>query len=352
MEYIHTSEGRIRANETFAYDYYLKDHLGNTRVVFTEENNTAKELQVSNYYPFGMRFGQAQTLQTAEGTNQYLYNGKELQEDFNLDWYDYGARMYDGALGRFMSIDPLAEQFNSWTPYHYVHNSPINLIDPDGRSATNPSTHTDEDGYVIAVYDDGDNGVYKHEGKEEEAEKNVKKNYSEDNTSSGGEEMGESLHSLSFANQGLYNETGEVKNAKIKIDFESTELTEDVQAILDADPSAKEYFNKAGAGKVWDIKAQRSIGSKLFGKYASPRDAGNFAAGAVAQASGAAAIYQHGYGTYNASGNSKWKMAAMNYGFLIAGPLGWAGGALTGHFGEDKLSQRSINIGKSYIKNK
>jgi RHS repeat-associated protein len=116
----------------------VKDHLGNTRVVFTDENNdnTPEVLQVDNYYPFGMRHGQANTFSSGGKTTQYMYNGKELQEDFNLDWYDYGARMYDPSLSRFMTVDPLTEWHFNATPYHYCFNNPINLIDPFGMDTT------------------------------------------------------------------------------------------------------------------------------------------------------------------------------------------------------------------------
>ena len=134
LNQIFTSEGRVRydaATGEFNYDYYLKDHLGNTRVLFTDDGTgNAEALQVNNYYPFGMRFNQAPEMQSQE--NDYLYNGKEKQA-FGLDWYDYGARFYDPQLSRWHVIYNKAEKYTSITPYAYALNNPIVFIDPDGN---------------------------------------------------------------------------------------------------------------------------------------------------------------------------------------------------------------------------
>ncbi|MBI9039709.1 MAG: hypothetical protein JEY97_16385 [Bacteroidales bacterium] len=140
LKYILTDEGRVMVNEgnTYDYQYFLKDHLGNTRVTFTE---TGEIIQEDAYYPevypdFNIGRMQMNGLCHETGTdflNKNLYNGKELQDDFGLDWYDYGARFYDPALGRWHVIDNLSENSISITPYHYCINNPIAFIDPNGN---------------------------------------------------------------------------------------------------------------------------------------------------------------------------------------------------------------------------
>ncbi len=136
--FIITPEGRAIPDSSgnFTYQYYLKDHLGNTRVTYTQKGEV---LQDNNYYPFGMSTGEA-TNYFADACleNKYLYNGKELDDDLGVGWYDYGARCYDPQLGRFHTLDPLSENYSFQSPFVYGANNPIRFIDRMGMGPGDP----------------------------------------------------------------------------------------------------------------------------------------------------------------------------------------------------------------------
>lgn len=58
-----------------------------------------------------------------------MYNGKEIADDYGLNWHYYGFRSYDAAIGRFPSIDPIADNFAFVSGYNYAENSPIKHVD-------------------------------------------------------------------------------------------------------------------------------------------------------------------------------------------------------------------------------
>ena len=122
-KYLLTEEGYVSLDNG-EYYYYLKDHQGNNWVVVDQNSNVE---ETNHYYPFGGVFTNTRNAQP------YKYNGKELDTKKGLNWYDYGARMYDAALGRWHVVDPLAEKYHSVSPYNYCMNNPVNAIDSNGE---------------------------------------------------------------------------------------------------------------------------------------------------------------------------------------------------------------------------
>ena len=90
-------------------------------------NSSGEVEEVNHYYPFGGLFS------TSSSVQPYKYNGKELDTANGLNWYDYGARHYDAALGRWHVVDPLAEKYYSTSPYAYCLNNSVKYVDPDGK---------------------------------------------------------------------------------------------------------------------------------------------------------------------------------------------------------------------------
>jgi len=149
------------------------DHLGNVRLSYTQDPQTGALaiLEEQHYYPFGLqhknyraerqktarwavlanepacRAGKTKIDLLPEQNNEkglkeaapptvplqnpgymYKYNGKELQNEFGVEMYDFGARNYDPALGRWMNVDPLAEKMRRHSPYNYAFTTPFILL--------------------------------------------------------------------------------------------------------------------------------------------------------------------------------------------------------------------------------
>jgi RHS repeat-associated protein len=144
LEAIYHAEGRVTTiNGSLKYEYALKDHLGNTRLMFSDktgdgliQQSSGQEIsevtQENHVYPFGMNMDGVWANTPSVLDNKYGFNGKELNSDFGLEWMDYGARFYDAAIARWHVIDPMADKYHAMTPYNYVGNNPMNFIDPNG----------------------------------------------------------------------------------------------------------------------------------------------------------------------------------------------------------------------------
>ena len=177
LQFFPHTEGyvNVTGGNMYNYVYNYTDHLGNIRLSYgLDQNNVLKILEENNYYPFGLKHDKYNNddinyrlrddgnikmmaeepknielfslkampdnlltaplmIPAANANYNYKYNGKELQDELGLNVYDYGARNYDPALGRWMNVDALADMYPGISPYVYTLNNPILFIDPDGN---------------------------------------------------------------------------------------------------------------------------------------------------------------------------------------------------------------------------
>lgn len=157
MTSVYMDEGRAYKNDEgeWRMEYVIRDHLGNTRVTFSDLNKDKKiskreedgeVLQEHHLYPFGMNWDNSTNAPWRRHPKvddnkdiNYQYNGKELQDDLIMvmedgeeiyfGYYDYGARFYDPSIGRFTGVDPIADEFPHVSVYNFAENEPIANID-------------------------------------------------------------------------------------------------------------------------------------------------------------------------------------------------------------------------------
>lgn len=316
-------------NGSFTYAYNYIDHLGNVRLTYKDSNGngsvtTSEIIEEKNYFPFGLQHKGYNYIVQGENSaaTQFGYNGMENNPELGLEILDFGARYYDAALGRWMNIDPLAETMRRHSPYNFAFNNPVYFIDPDGMSPVSsmmtgntltassiensafgnqtfgaqvgleggaglgtgssagapPSTHVDSDGNVISVKNDGDNSVYAHSNGT--STEDIDSNHSENNTSAGGSQIGETEYWDEFVSP----ETNKaMTNVQLKIGKSWDQLL--AEKALDADGmNLKDIASKSGPGGVFDIKNDYPNEGRLLNeKYATSRSAGNYLAGYNAQ---------------------------------------------------------------------
>ncbi len=123
LEFFPTAEGYVKnTSGALSYVFQYKDHLGNIRLSYAK-NPTTQVLEIieeNNYYPFGLKHkGYNDYVATA---NKYKYQEQERQDELGLNWDSFKWRNYDFALGRFMSIDPLAEKYAYNSTYAFQEN--------------------------------------------------------------------------------------------------------------------------------------------------------------------------------------------------------------------------------------
>ena len=171
LQFFNQPEGYVEPEDPtdyslgFNYIYQYKDHLGNVRLSYSDANNngsievtsdplTTEIIEENNYYPFGLKHKGYNTNIVSE--HKWKYNGKELQDELDLNWYDLGARNLDHALGRFMNIDPRAEDYNFQSVYAFANNNPVRFVDINGEGVDD----------IFEVYKNGDIKQIKQEGED------------------------------------------------------------------------------------------------------------------------------------------------------------------------------------------
>src|SRR5690606_26078029 len=156
LKFFPTTEGYVNATKNgnqynYNYVYNYTDHLGNIRLSYTYTDpilggGNLRILEENHYYPFGLKhkkYGSVDydfvELEDDEGyyvgieivppgarkTYQYKFGNKEYQDELGLNFYDYGARNYDPALGRWFTVDPMADVAPGWSPYRAFYCNPI-----------------------------------------------------------------------------------------------------------------------------------------------------------------------------------------------------------------------------------
>jgi RHS repeat-associated protein len=142
-------EGRIIDNE---YEYNIKDHLGNLKVAFRDSLGIAKITQTNSYGIFGENLSTLSYLKQSWKGDKFKFTGKEELPE--TGYTDFGARLYDNLVPRFISIDPLAEIARRFSPYTYANDNPVRFIDPDGMATGDGDTYTTYDRNGNEVYND------------------------------------------------------------------------------------------------------------------------------------------------------------------------------------------------------
>ncbi|CAL2080928.1 DUF6443 domain-containing protein [Tenacibaculum sp. 190524A05c] len=151
LQFFSHAEGYVSAelvSGTLKFEnvYQYKDHLGNMRLSYTDNNGdgniTQNEIvEEKNYYPFGLQHKGYNSGKSSIGNSKaemFSFGGKELNQELGIEWHDFGARNYEASLGRWMNIDPLGEKMRRHSPYNYAFDNPIYFVDPDGMMPRGP----------------------------------------------------------------------------------------------------------------------------------------------------------------------------------------------------------------------
>ncbi|MGB8190271.1 MAG: RHS repeat-associated core domain-containing protein, partial [Chitinophagaceae bacterium] len=229
----------VFANNESQQDVYFD----NFRVIHARGNI----LEETHYYPFGLAMNAISSRALAiNPVNKIKHSGKELQnEEFSdgtsLNRYDFGARMYDLQIGRWMAVDPASEKMRRWSPFNYTFNNPTRFIDPDGNEPTSTNVRKNADGTYTVVggnLHDKDRGIYI-------VDANGKRT---------GEKIGVSATMYSFYNADVHDPI-EQQGWKGTINPKSMEGVKWYNSkIRNSTPDLVGYMMNASDGKKYDLK--------------------------------------------------------------------------------------------------
>ncbi len=339
--------------------WLVADHLGTPRMS-VDITGTPANMKRHDYLPFGEEIGAGIGVRTAaQGYSadclRQKFTGYERDTETGLDFAQ--ARYFSNVQGRFTSPDlPFADQVThdpqSWNLYSYVRNNPINFIDPDGRS-----THTNKDGVVVAVYDDDNLDVYKHDNLGKWNGKSTLASKGKGITNMGATEYINEFAAIDSNGSYLKNKDGSfvvAKNATIKFgdsfDGDISRLNADAQKM-----SLRNVANNSTNGLKFDIKVDKSIapngeytGKLLNGKYASARSAGNYLAGLNGATSTQGGFYIDYVIYANMAGalqTGQWEGAATTFRRIMIEKKTYGPPP---YYGEQEYSGRRIRAGLSH----
>ena len=134
LKFISQPEGYVEpdGNGNFDYIYQYRDHLGNIRLSYRDNNGTLEIVEENNYYPFGLKHKGYNNVINGTVNHYKDFQGQELTEDLGLNVHEWKYRISDPAIGRFWQIDPLAEDYYHNSTYAFSENRVIDSAELEG----------------------------------------------------------------------------------------------------------------------------------------------------------------------------------------------------------------------------